>query len=154
MFICALAPLFTWSVFRIWETVRESFLPPIHSQNNPHRPDLDRDQSQESGLDIDDVCGKVPKDLSVWPHPSDVSTQTGEKGPVKVFTVDLVMKTDMSWVKEIKWYFQHNSCIPHERHTLFTWGVTFASSLHCLGSWIQELETRIRPRHGRARQTS
>uniref|UniRef100_G1N920 Transducer of ERBB2, 1 n=1 Tax=Meleagris gallopavo TaxID=9103 RepID=G1N920_MELGA len=44
--------------------------------------------SKESGLDIDDVRGNLPQDLSVWIDPFEVSYQIGEKGPVKVLYVD------------------------------------------------------------------
>lgn len=35
--------------------------------------------SKESGLDIDDVRGNLPQDLSVWIDPFEVSYQIGEK---------------------------------------------------------------------------
>eukprot|EP00066_Takifugu_rubripes_P002567 XP_003964580.1 PREDICTED: protein Tob1-like [Takifugu rubripes] len=44
--------------------------------------------AKESGLDIADVRNNLPKDLSVWIDPFEVSYQIGEKGPVKVLYVD------------------------------------------------------------------
>ncbi|NP_033453.2 protein Tob1 isoform X1 [Mus musculus] len=58
--------------------------------------------SKESGLDIDDVRGNLPQDLSVWIDPFEVSYQIGEKGPVKVLYVDDSSETGCELDKEIK----------------------------------------------------
>ncbi|KAL8163334.1 UNVERIFIED_CONTAM: transducer of ERBB2 [Gekko kuhli] len=58
--------------------------------------------SKESGLDIDDVRGNLPQDLSVWIDPFEVSYQIGEKGPVKVLYVDDSSENGCELDKEIK----------------------------------------------------
>ncbi|MEJ1272197.1 transducer of ErbB-2.1 [Cricetulus griseus] len=58
--------------------------------------------SKESGLDIDDVRGNLPQDLSVWIDPFEVSYQIGEKGPVKVLYVDDNNENGCELDKEIK----------------------------------------------------
>lgn len=58
--------------------------------------------SKESGLDIDDVRGNLPQDLSVWIDPFEVSYQIGEKGPVKVLYVDDSNENGCELDKEIK----------------------------------------------------
>lgn len=58
--------------------------------------------SKESGLDIDDVRGNLPQDLSVWIDPFEVSYQIGEKGPVKVLYVDDNNENGCDLDKEIK----------------------------------------------------
>ncbi|CAO2644859.1 Protein Tob1 [Lemmus lemmus] len=58
--------------------------------------------SKESGLDIDDVRGNLPQDLSVWIDPFEVSYQIGEKGPVKVLYVDDSGENGCELDKEIK----------------------------------------------------
>ena len=40
--------------------------------------------AQLSGMDIEEIRGYLPKDLSIWIDPCEVSYRIGEKGPVKI----------------------------------------------------------------------
>ncbi|XP_053436458.1 protein Tob1-like [Nycticebus coucang] len=58
--------------------------------------------SKESGLDIDDVRGNLPQDLSVWIDPFEVSYQIGERGPVRVLYMDDTNENGCELDKDIK----------------------------------------------------
>lgn len=51
---------------------------------------LDR-AARESGVPISDILENLPAELSVWIDPGEVSYRIGEKGPVKVRFIFLIL---------------------------------------------------------------